>query len=322
MATARAQQDSVGRAPSSVATDVEGAVREGMHMDDIEEATIHALVDDARHRWKPYGRPVLDMKDVECAELIHGKKTWLAYRASQNPSCARLLEVAVVLRGERNVPVLAILTKPQSTSKRAKLPKPDYIQRYQAAAWHGLGVAFVADDDGKIAWSPVSDEARIAGARESFDAIVADVVAQLDRDRADKSEHRFWMPCADSGEAEGLVRISVHRALSRSPHHFVRTTEATGPARKGYQGFWRGAKADGVWHRPEAEPKQVALEVKLHEDAEAPLCQVVDHVAHAGAVIHVRVGVGSAKVEPEARKALDHAMKQLEDRLLIKYIQL
>ncbi len=42
----------------------------------------------------------------------------------------------------------------------------------------------------------------------------------------------------DSREAEGLVRISIHRTLTRKEHGFEN-------ADRKYQGFWRRAEADG-----------------------------------------------------------------------------
>jgi hypothetical protein len=92
---------------------------------------------------------------------------------------------------------------------------------------------------------------------------------------------------------------------------------------KAYTGFWRRAEADGVWTKAGAPVQHLALESKLTEDAEAPLCQVVDHLAHlmsdgsTGGIVYVRVH--RAGHEPAAPSP---ALKRLEEAWLVRYLDI
>ena len=52
-----------------------------------------------------------------------------------------------------------------------------------------------------------------------------------------------------------------------------------------FQGFWRNAECDGLWVRTGATPSRLALEVKVTEDADAPLCQAFDDLGQFDVVI-------------------------------------
>jgi hypothetical protein len=47
------------------------------------------------------------------------------------------------------------------------------------------------------------------------------------------------------------------------------------PVRR-YSGFWRRPETDGLWQRAVGIPATFALEVKLDEDMNNPLCQAVE----------------------------------------------
>jgi hypothetical protein len=249
------------------------------------------------------------MNGVEHSVFKHDGQDWSVCRVAQIPGAARAIDVAVSLRGELERTVM-FLRPPLVTGKHTKLPKEQYLTRYQAATATGLGITFVLDGsfDGKTDFFQPAT-------RQPWNEFRAISDAVHSRIEADKKE---WIPIEDSREAEGLVRVAVHRALHE--HGFeraMRTPEA--PARgKGYQAFWRRGEADGVWERASGMPRRIALDVKHHEDADAPLCQVLDNLGHADAVIAVRVTGTPVKYDVPSRRA----MVLLEERLAVRYLEI
>ena len=236
---------------------------------------------------------------------------WLVCRAEQQPSCARLLDVAVGLREKSNLPVLAMLAPPPDAAPlKNDASAREYVRQYQTCAWHGCGVAFVLDD-GVSSFEPYEELAT----RGDFDALVKKIAQQLAHDVHDQSSSAFWITPDGSRELEALVRISVDRALRADG--FKRHIDDEAALPKTYKGFWRNAEADGVWSRAEGEPQHLALEVKLAEDVEAPLCQVVDHFAHARAAVLVR-GVRPKGKQP----TMTPAMQRLTAHARVRYIDL
>ena len=280
-----------------------------------------ALIDQARKALNPEGRDAvgdfrrLPTSKVRGAVFNWSDQQWVACRMAQDPSAARLLDAVVAFRSTvpDAVGAVAILTAPTSSAERkgARKTSDDYVRRYQSAAWHGLGVVFVAE-------LPKSEAARSwsVGAtpeRGDFDDLARAVESQL---RADSAS---WTRAEDSREAEGLVRPSVHRALLAAG--FRRSFKDTDKPHGGkcYRGFWRRAEADGVWVRDSGVPRRVALEVKLGEDVEAPLCQVVDHLGHADAVLYVRLRQGGGATNYGAATG---AVEALQRRLPVAWIEL
>ncbi len=255
---------------------------------------------------------VKGMKAVAHASLPYDSETWTVCRAAQIPGCARLIDVAVELRARTDGAhgVVAILAPPDPVPKNAKLPDEVYVRRYQAAAWYGLGIVFAVDAPDGVpgtTWNPAA-----APVRGDFDTLADAIEAKIHDDIGG------WIPAEDSREVEGMVRVSVHLALAE--HNFYRSLRSNdGPSGgKSYQGFWRRGEADGVWARSGPVPTRLALEVKMHEDIEAPFCQLLDDLGHSDAAINVRVADGKT-IEYGAAKA---AMAGLSQRLPVRYIEI
>lgn len=278
-----------------------------------------ALIEQARTALNTKGRDAvgdfrrLPTSKVRGADFEWGGQRWVACRMAQDPSAARLLDAAVAFRSTvpDAVGAVAILTAPTSGGKRRQGLEAHYVQRYQSAAWHGLGVVFVAEhpkSEAARSWS-VGAEAT----RGDFDDLARAVQSQLHKDCAS------WTRAEESREAEGLVRPSVHRALLAAG--FRRSFRDTDKPHGGkcYHGFWRRAEADGVWVRDSGAPRRVALEVKLGEDVEAPLCQVVDHLGHADAVLYVRHRQGGGATSYGAATGMVEALLR---RLPVAWIEL
>jgi hypothetical protein len=74
--------------------------------------------------------------------------------------------------------------------------------------------------------------------------------------------------------------------------------------------FWRRAATDGSWRIEGGDsPRRIALEVKLAEDVDWPLCQPIEALAAHDAVLVVRLvtpGVGKslAGLAPAAKDAV------------------
>lgn len=263
-------------------------------------------------------RPVLGMRAVRSASVRHTTGEWFVCRAPQDPSCARLLDVAVKLRDQRDVPCLAILEPPRDKEGAKVNASDEDLRAYQGILWRAFRVAFVLDD-ARRNFAP----ARVvptAAARADFDRLVAEVKEALREDASTAAKGTRWMLPEDSREAEALVRLTMNRVVGAKGY---RRKIDGGPLGKTYKGFWRGAEADGVWSNDEAQVRRLALESKLNEDTEAPLCQPVDHLAHLqsgghiGGVLCVRVH--RANHAPRERTA---DMKRLEEALLVRYLDI
>jgi len=87
----------------------------------------------------------------------------------------------------------------------------------------------------------------------------------------------------NSRAAERLIFPLVEEALKGMDPGFARA------ASRRYAGFWRRPEADGIWRRGSGMPASFALEVKLDEDSNNPLCQAVEVLGHVDAMVHVRV---------------------------------
>jgi hypothetical protein len=263
----------------------------------------------------PSEKRPLGMLGVRSGTVKHGGGEWVVCRAPQDPGRARLLDVAVGLVEQHNAPCLAILEQPAEKERKMEA-SAEYLRVYQNIAWRAFGVAFVLDVAGRTL--AAGDVAPDAPARAEFDRLVAEIDANLREDAGTAPEGTRWMVPEDSREAEALVRLTMNRVLR--PRGYRRKLDG-GTLGKTYKGFWRGAEADGVWSHESAGVRHLALESKLTEDIEAPLCQVVDHLAHlmsggnAGGVVCVRV-YGAGRV-PQERTG---GMKRLEEAVLVRYL--
>lgn len=183
---------------------------------------------------------------------------------------------------------MAILTAPTSSAERkgARKPDDDYFRRYQAAAWHCLGVVFVAE-------RPTSEAARSwsIGARPErgdFDGLARAVESQL---RADCAS---WTRTEDSREAEGLVRPSVHRALLAAGFRqsFKDTDKPQGEVATAASGGERSPTASAS-----LTPSATRLGIPLSRTQRMSRRHSVrssTHLGHADAMLYVRLRQGGA----------------------------
>lgn len=285
-------------------------------MSDLTMPTSDVLATLAQTDLVPVPNKPLGMADVRSATVKHATGEWFVCSAPQDPGRARLLDVAVLLRAPHDLPCLAILKPPTESGRTLEL-KEGYLPAYQGAAWHGLNVAVVLDD-GKRTFEPAA-VAPAADARARFDRLVEEIHSELRADASTAEQGTRWLLPEDSREAEALVRLTMNRVLR--PKGYLRKVDG-GALGKTYKGFWRGAEADGVWTCDGSDVPHIALESKLNEDVEAPLCQVVDHLAHVtaaggGGVVCVRVH--RAGRVPRERTA---GMRRLEDALLVRYVDI
>jgi hypothetical protein len=272
---------------------------------------------------------VVGMAGVRHGTVEHGGQRWFVCRAPQDANCARLLEVAVTLRDRHKLgadaPCLAILEPPSGKTSKLAVGN-DYLHSYQAIMWNAFRVAFTLDvaDRG---FAP-SHRTPSPKARGEFNRLIDLVdVALADDARKTDSERSFWMTPADSREAEALVRLTMDRILRKEGYQ--RRIDDKSPAKsKRYAGFWRRPEADGVWTKPNAntDVRHVALECKLTEEPEAPLCQVVDHLAHAmsdgnGGAVYVRLQRPGDNVT-RPTPLMVALRQQLEDAWLVRYLDI
>jgi hypothetical protein len=126
----------------------------------------------------------LGMADVGEATVDLAAGKWVVCRAPQDPSCARLLDVAVSRRDGVDPAAwsLAIL-EPPSGKKRKLKDETGYLHAYQDIAWRAFRVAFVLDVDGG-GFSPtnlVQILDRLDEVRLPEDEV--EILGLLDRDR-------------------------------------------------------------------------------------------------------------------------------------------
>ena len=258
----------------------------------------------------------LGMSAVRAAIVPHTSGEWSVCRAPQDPGCARLLDVAVLLRGQHRLPCLTILEPPRDQERKLDVTEA-YLSAYQGLAWHAFGVVLVLDD-GKCRLAPAA-VAPNTPSRVAFDGLMADIESALKDDAKTADEATRWMVPEDSREAETLVRLTMNRVLR--PRGYLRHVDG-GTLRKVYKGFWRGAEADGRWTNSETTLRHIVLECKLTEDHEAPLCQVVDHMAHV--TCNGGGGAACVRLYKQGQSPLPHsgAMGRLEEVALVRYLDI
>jgi hypothetical protein len=241
------------------------------------------------------------------ATLAAFGEPWAACRGKQDSNAARLLDAAVAHRmsvGARHA--VAILQAPQGASKH-DAGSEAFFRAYQAAAWHGCGILFLRETTPVVEprWhvpSPPRDHRRF------LETVEADIRAALAAPDAIPQDFLH-----SSSDAECIVRPIVHRILFKRGYD-------RGEAQ--YSSFWRRAVTDGSWRIDGGDaPHRIALEVKLAEDVDWPLCQPIEALAAHDAVLQVRLvtpGVSKslAGLAPSAREALASVAAALPVRLI------
>jgi hypothetical protein len=250
----------------------------------------------------PRRNSTLPVVGYAAAVFDFGGNTWAACGGKQDSNAARLLDAAVAHRmsvGARYG--IAILHPPAGNSKHDP-GKPEFLSAYQAAAWHGCGILFLRE-------TPLSTPPRWqmppppADHRRFLDALECDIREALAAKDAIPSDFLY-----SSTDVECIVRPIVHRLLFKRGYN---------RAEPHFGSFWRRAMADGSWRIDSGDcPRRIALEVKLAEDVDWPLCQPIEALGAHDAVLVVRVvtpGVGKslAGVSARAKEALAQVIKAL-----------
>ena len=242
----------------------------------------------------PRKRATLPVGGYTATTVTIGGVTWAACRGQQDSNAARLLDAAVAHRSFVSARhAVAILQAPPGSKHD---PGADeYLRAYQVAAWHGCGVLFLREGTPASAprWqlpAPPPDHRRF------LDVVESDIRAALTVPDAIPADFLH-----SSGDAECVVRPVVHRALYKRGYDRIESH---------YPSFWRRAVTDGSWKIDGGDmPRRIALEVKLAEDVDWPLCQPIEALAAHDAVLVVRMvtpGVSKslAGVSPAAKDAM------------------
>jgi len=126
-----------------------------------------------------------------------------------------------------------------------------------------------------------------------------------------------WTRLTKSRVAENKLRDRLESTLSALGY------KLTPPSDWSFAACWRKAITDGVWKRESGHPRTLALEVKLKEDTEAPLCQAVDDISKFDAVVCVRVVTPLTKQKLQRVTPLqEEALRCLQKALPIRYINI
>lgn len=253
----------------------------------------------------PRKSATLPVGGYTAATVTIGSETWAACRGRQDNNSARLLDAAVAHRmfvGAKHA--VAVLEAPYGASKHDQ-GSDEFLHAYQAAAWYGCGVLFLRASAPTVAprWQvppPPADHRRF------LDALALDIRVALAG--PDILPADFFH---NSGDAECVVRPIVHRLL------YKRGYNRTEPY---YSSLWRRAATDGSFRIDGGDsPHRIALEVKLAEDVDWPLCQPIEALGAHDAVIVVRIvtpGVSKslAGLSPAAREAMTRVVETLPVR--------
>lgn len=256
----------------------------------------------------PRKRATLPLGTYTATTVSAFGETWAACCGHQDSNAARLLDAAVAHRlfvGARHA--VAILKPPQGISKHD--PGSDsFFRAYQAAAWHGCGVLFLRETTlaAEPRWQlppPPRDHRRF------LEALEADIRAALAAPDAIPQDFLY-----SSSDAECIVRPIVHRLLFKRGYD-------RGEAQ--YASFWRRAVTDGCWKIDSGDaPHRIALEVKLAEDVDWPLCQPIEDLAAHDAVLQVRlVTPGVSKSLAGVALAAKEAMASVALALPVRVIE-
>lgn len=220
-------------------------------------------------------------RDYRAGHFTFEGEAWVVCTAPMISSSFQLLDAAVRQRLERKA-MYAVAVLGARPERDGKGPEPtvEYLRSYQQVAWSALGVAWVLDA-GSQAGEFLANPAGPALERGSFAALVDRIEKKL------AGLHISPRPEA-SRAAEEIIRPRVEQALQEVDASFR-------PEAKKYGGFWRRPEADGMWRRAAGIPATFALEVKLNEDINNPLCQAVEPLGQVDAMVYVRLTRPNAK---------------------------
>lgn len=233
---------------------------------------------------------------------------WVVVRGPQKPDSARLLDATAAFQhaagAARGLAILDPDAKPNAKRSHA----PDLFRmRFQSAAWHGLGIVW-AEAAGPGAWSWTAGEQHERGDLKIIaEAVQSELVTTASACTLLKK----------SREAEAVVRPVITQVLAGLGFNPESRSAWRFPA------FWRNSETDGLWRRTDGRfPATLALEVKVNEDSEAPLCQAFDDLGRFDAVLYVRLLSETTRTGMQKREGMHEAMKRVETTLPVRYINL
>lgn len=275
--------------------DAESGARDEKGQDGMNVERVRAAIRKAQAQSKlepiPNGFLGRPSAYVNGAGFDSDDEPWVVCAGPLHSSSARLLDATMsykLAQGARYA--VAILGKRPKDDGAGPEPREDYLRHYQQVAWSALGIAWVVtqcDLDGQF----LADASVQRIERGNFDDIANAIVRRL-------SELKIRSKPANSRAAEKLIYPAVEAVLVKD-FGFERAPK------RSYRGFWRRPAADGLWTRSSRIPESFALEVKLDEDVCAPLCQAVEPLGEARAMVYVRMRPRGAKenASPNAVRA-------------------
>jgi hypothetical protein len=234
--------------------------------------------------------------------------SWAVCRGHQRPEYARLLDATVAYMKEAKATKGISILRPPPLEKRNRnslKPKPAFLRRLQAATWMGCNVVWIAE----------GCESEVRPDEDHFDGGDLDETVRAMREALSPTPDLTGL--TKSRDAEKWILPRLQTAMNDLGYTL---TPKSGWR---FAACWRLAVTDGVWERESGHPRTMALEVKLNEDTEAPLCQVVDDVSVFDAVVCVRVVTKAARdrlqLMPSSRT---EAIGALQEKLPIRYLDI
>ena len=235
--------------------------------------------------------------------------SWAVCRGHQRPEYARLLDATVAYMKDVGAANGISILKPPPPEKRnrnSREPKEAFLRKLQTAAWIGCNVVWITAE---------RNQARTWSRGESFQS--GDLDESVRKMREALSPTPDLTGLTKSRDAEKWILPRLQTAMNDLGYTL---TPKSGWR---FAACWRLAVTDGVWERESGHPRTLALEVKLNEDTEAPLCQVVDDVSVFDAVVCVRVVTKAARdrlqLMPSSRT---EAIGALQEKLPIRYLDI
>lgn len=238
-----------------------------------------------------------------------GGERWVVVRGPQKPDSARLLDATAAFRHAQDATHgLAILDPESKPNAKRSHAAALFRTRFQTAAWHALGIVWV-EAAGPGAWNWLPTKLHEAG---DLDAVTKAVLSELGTAATPE-----WANLKKSRDAEAEVRPVITKVLNGLGF------KPEGRSAWRFPAFWRNSETDGLWRRTDGRlPATLALEVKVNEDAEAPLCQAFDDLGRFDAVLYVRLLSDATRIGLQKRKGMHEAMKRVETTLPVRYINL
>ncbi len=242
------------------------------------------------------------------AAFVFGGERWVVVRGPQKLDSARLLDATAAFQHAEGADHAVTILDPDAKPNAKRAHAPDLFRtRFQTASWHGLGIVWM-ESTGPGAWSWMPTKRHEAGDLKIITEAVQSELLTATPERANLKKSR---------DAEAVVRPVITKVLNDLGFK----PEARSAWR--FPAFWRNSETDGLWRRTDGRlPATLALEVKVSEDAEAPLCQALDDLGQFDAVLYVRLLSPTTRTGMLKRKGMYEAMKRVAAKLPVRYLEL